>query len=1229
MSTAFLTPKGQVIKSSGIDRLGKQNATYSLTNMRFDAEGQIVEFTVNDAVPNLENTYIFTGRNHYYLDSQRKEGRQGFLKKSYFIKLKNNPIKVYQELHNINTIDSVWFDNHLELGSIGDIFQIGRLIFDDNLSTYYTFLDQSFKMGDDTIQYNDYTTYPTVVNGDLQSPKYNVKTVSLKSRLNTEEGHFFEKNFNKIRTSTNLQLSAKKVLYMKMMNICFAIYWIRQEVLDILAMDPIASIEEAAKNGTIDQKIGQEYKFQEIDRVIGHLLRDWGFAGLNNTRELIPIPQNDYFYDGYYEAFSNYSSALDNFYHNLREKNETGLFPLNPPPSNYSFMYPSPYYLGYHNSFTTPLQGAALLKWRSDERLKVLKSILPPSALSLLPYSIREELIKDFIKNPGFSQEDEDQCLRIMSSFYSVPEDGEKFLSFLLQIGNDNLSNFEILEKKFSVGRIMRIAPIIGFFLQTKDYRTNYIFLIYKLWKRSKYNMYYFPNSMNPENNINTQSFFLTPGQGLEYYNDAVQNRISNFTIEYGTVWQGNDVPYSNQEDIKVVRSIVRSYTDPIIKGTILQSLMSYNTFYTSSDGDVKPGTVGSPQPLTFHLYQPITLHGLKIDEKLSANFPTVPYIPAFLWYYTRDYQLMKEMDATLNFALGVAFDVGLFFITGGVGIIKSFSYLRYITVIGRAFKAGQGAAYTVLVLEGMGSTAEIFTLLSSTCTRYYDFMKEKADVGEDTTQYEDLHKMFFYLTILGAGASLAMKSLAINQAKIVKGASYFDSLPLEVRNSVNSLAGVEVAQIENFRQNRIGAHQEITSKFDLWEEGKKNVFFDDFKNAPDDVLLQMNNADVIANWDKLYTANIIDRNLIEVIKDNIRTNNIITFYQSYKTRQALSALSTQKRLKFLDDFETASITQINEIKGNIYFVDSWKRFRFEPNLIDEFKTCSIADKIELCSKFGRIEEKLFDGFVKSPKKIPEYISQNIAGRVLLEENVHFWLINNYSYEYIDSFKDQISKAVKAYKNKEEFTNPLKKSAAKLILNRANAYTKGDMIEKPMRIYLNKLILPSDDVMYNVDILFKSVDGKSIKPGNYLEMDAMVVDTNLNKFKTQYSAKLKPGDSNNSVGAKKYDDAQKLEFFRQLPDDINAAKAFILNEYNTKPVWQQVSGSEVLSTIHSIEIRYIDRFGNPQTIPLAIFKQRLKPSPYKRSDFTEINPTTFGTTREDLMESMYNRIIKK
>lgn len=84
----------------------------------------------------------------------------------------------------------------------------------------------------------------------------------------------------------------------------------------MLLQDPVELQKHVIKTDV--QPKGQEYKYQEIDQVIGHLLRDWGFAGLDNIRELIPIPQNDYFYDGYYEAFSNYSSALDNFYHNLR-----------------------------------------------------------------------------------------------------------------------------------------------------------------------------------------------------------------------------------------------------------------------------------------------------------------------------------------------------------------------------------------------------------------------------------------------------------------------------------------------------------------------------------------------------------------------------------------------------------------------------------------------------------------------------------------------------------------------------------------------------------------------------------------------------------------------------------------------------------------------------------------------------------------------------------------------
>lgn len=78
----------------------------------------------------------------------------------------------------------------------------------------------------------------------------------------------------------------------------------------------------------------------------------------------------------------------------------------------------------------------------------------------------------------------------------------------------------------------------------------------------------------------------------------------------------------------------------------------------------------------------------------------------------------------------------------------------------------------------------------------------------------------------------------------------------------------------------------------------------------------------------------------------------------------------------------------------------------------------------------------------------------------------------------------------------------------------------------------------------------------------------------------------------------------------------------------SKKVWGDVvKNSQKFSEVQSIEIRYIDKFGIPQTMPLTTFKQKLKLSIYKRNDFTEINPSTFGTTREDLIESLYNRII--
>ncbi|WP_419867925.1 hypothetical protein [Chryseobacterium sp. CT-SW4] len=1227
MSIAFLTPKGQVIKGSGADSLAPQSATYSIINERFDAEGQLIEFTINDgAVTSLDNTYIYVDKSHYYLPKHRENGPVGYLKKSYFIKLKNDPVKTYYEISVANERNNIWFDNHLAIAAEGDIFHIERVIFDDNLSTYYTYLKQSFKMKfGSSVDYSDYETYPSSINNDLQSPDYNIRDVELKSRLTIEEGNFFEKNFNKIRTSYTLSRGSKRVLYMKMINICFAIYWIRREVLDILAISPINDIETAVKNGTIDQQNGQQYLFLEIDRVIGYLLRDWGFVGVDNARELVPIPEDDYFYEGYHESFTNYSLALDNFYHNLREKDESGLFPSNPPLSSYSYNYPSPYYLGYYNSYSVPLQGEELQKWRSDERIKILKKILPPSALSLLPYNLRLDLIKDFIKGPStFSQEEEDQCIRIISSFYSVPAEGGQFLEFLLQIGNDNIANFEILEKKFSVGRVMRIAPIVGFFLRTRDYRTNYMYLLYRLWKRSKYNMYYFPDDVNLENNINLQSFFLTAGQGLDYYKDALDTKIGEFTIDYGTVWTGDGVSYSNPEGVKVVKSIVRSYTKPLLKGILINSSIAYNTFYKNSDGEeASPPIVGFPKELTFHLYQPLSIHGLKVDVDLEGNFPEVPYIPAFLWYYSQDYEVMKEMDAALNFVLGVTFDVGLFFITGGTGVIRSFGYLKYITTVGKAFRTGQGGAYVVLILEGLGAGAEVFTLLSSTCTRYYDYMKAKADAGEDTTQYEALHKMFFYLTLLGAGASLTLRSFAINQAKVVKTATYFDTLPSEIIESVNRLVGVEVAQINNFRQDRLAPHQQITSKFDTWSEGKRIAFFNDFKNSSDELLLQINNTDVINNWEKLYAENITDRSLENIIKNNIKTDQIIDYYKAYKVRQTLSSKTTQRRWTFFDDFQGATITQVDEFKNDFQRVNYWEEYRFDPNTANEFNSLNITDKLDIIKEFGGIEQRLFDGFKRSPAKMKEYVGKSTVGRKLLKDNIHFWLKHDLDYNGVQQVKKYLDEAYgtifKRQKNNTEswITNPQNRPKVIKFLEKGDGWQNGKVFETIAQSYIKQKYLNSNtEVLLGTDIGFFINSGAQINTIVIQELDFLIINNFSNQVEYIGSIKLNRGFSFGK-------DKNKLcNLWFNLPDTGPELSQYIMGVLKLK-------GKEFQSVSNAYIIGSDLRSGNPFKELPSQFKNRIKSeNEYTNENFIKINTSNLNITTTDIAESAYQSLLK-
>ncbi|WP_141248169.1 hypothetical protein [Flavobacterium sp. ACN2] len=167
-------------------------------------------------------------------------------------------------------------------------------------------------------------------------------------------------------------------------------------------------------------------------------------------------------------------------------------------------------------------------------------------------------------------------------------------------------------------------------------------------------------------------------------------------------------------------------------------------------------------------------------------------------------------------------------------------------------------------------------------------------------------------------------------------------------------------------------------------------------------------------------------------------------------------------------------------------------------------------------------------------------------------------------------------------------------------------------------------VLNNEDLMFSVDILFKKADGTPLVGKIHLDIDAIVVNKSINKIKMPYSAKLPPGETFETTKTK-YNDAQKLEILRNLPEDITQAKTFITQE--GKKTWKDITMPQNFNQIHSIEVKYLDKSGKAKTMSLSNFKQMLKATPYSLSDFTEINPTTFNTTKEELLNSLYIRII--
>lgn len=177
------------------------------------------------------------------------------------------------------------------------------------------------------------------------------------------------------------------------------------------------------------------------------------------------------------------------------------------------------YYTYYQSVFsfynTTYRKIDLLLQKTESERITYLLTILPESALHLIDdiKIIKKALAGIITKIPDVekkktSEADEQLIVKLVRSV--KPEDADEFLDFLLRAENCKNSNFEVLYKNLDDARLNRIIGISTWFVKEETNKKFYAYMVYELWKVSKYNISYIPPGVTPIfSDINPNSYFI------------------------------------------------------------------------------------------------------------------------------------------------------------------------------------------------------------------------------------------------------------------------------------------------------------------------------------------------------------------------------------------------------------------------------------------------------------------------------------------------------------------------------------------------------------------------------------------------------------------------------------------------------------------------------------------------------------------------------------------------
>lgn len=932
MSKAIYLATGSAVRIKGKNSLGD----YELqpTRKKSDGSGYFVETTqgkvIEFYVKDVKFVYI---DNSLFIPNDNK---------AYDFKAFGGfcPEKVYKDYKNLRISfkefierSDYWFSG-FEYAKNDDEITINRLDFSDP-SKYYMDKSYTFIISDiDKIRFDDPDTYP-------ENKSVLEKPVDL---LQKDSGKFYSKN---IEIVNNLVNDEKKLYTELITYISLDIRLIFDEIIleGKLTRQSYGDIYNSTEDKFKNNNSTNFDKLPVIDQLIGILIKDWGLiASLDAT---------NIFQDKNLNYIQTYLEGIRSFYSVLKSAEESVYFGYDIHGNPLDFNG-NPITSDGINVDGQIIHISQEAKDRADDERRVafLLKYLPVEALNVFSYDQRLNLIKDILKLKYLPQENastftQNNVIKIINSFANTSE-ADKFLNFLLEKNDGARINFENLYFKFDDGRPERY-PVVSWFVEEATNRMYYIYTLYNMWKVSKFNFY----SQGPSmfRGINLECFFLKP-EGRKYYphydNVKKQTIGSQPVLNFSVTNEGNNgIDFSSQEyePRQNLENGLVAIDEKITKVT-------YNVYSTHDNNQ----NINESKHLfgNYHIYQSISLIGYKGSFELFV--PEATPIPAFLFYYAKDFEKLKQFDAALSLGIQLTIDFALFFAFGGATVFRHLEYLKYTTRIYEVFKGTATGAEVVLFYKGTSVATELATLSAGTMSSFMNYLSETALTEDDKKFYAKVSIYLLSATFIGGYLSgVARNKVNALVEEIVTHPSYakFAQEFPDISKLISDTKGISVAEMADFRSKYIADRPNLRVIFDnSFNEELKVAFSKEYGNLTDlKVWDELNLAEnSLSNFKKLYDGKIIDRQFASVIKSDADVAAILKHYAETEIRNVLEGWDFNTRWTLLKKVGQND-TVFNAYKADTDLLKAWKDFYKEANTTKKFSSMAAERQAELLAE--------------------------------------------------------------------------------------------------------------------------------------------------------------------------------------------------------------------------------------------------------------------------------------